>query len=213
MSGQPTNYGNYPPPAASPYNTNFPTQTNQITYGPPADPPPPAGHQQPHHQHHQHNQNTGTAQRQQQYFIPNSFYSPPTDVPPPEGSLPAQNFPPPPIPPPHLASYANSGAGLYAPPQNFGQSGRTSGLPGPSSSAATLNGGTIPPVRISSPQPDRISVNYGNAGAPQLQQIVRRVQKEVQLTDTGNFVIDVPVSKKLLEGVPYTTGEEFTHLR
>jgi hypothetical protein len=57
------------------------------------------------------------------------------------------------------------------------------------------------------------AANLAGDDVPQLQKIVRRVQKEVQLTDAGNFVIDVPVSKHLLDGMPYTTGEEFTHLR
>ncbi|KAJ3219414.1 Chitin synthase, class 2 [Dinochytrium kinnereticum] len=41
----------------------------------------------------------------------------------------------------------------------------------------------------------------------------RLVQKEVELSENGNFVIDVPVSKHLLEDVPYRQGTEFTHLR
>ncbi|KAJ3219415.1 Chitin synthase, class 2 [Dinochytrium kinnereticum] len=38
------------------------------------------------------------------------------------------------------------------------------------------------------------------------------VQREVVLDD-GNFVVEVPVSKKMLEGLPHQDGEEFTHLR
>ncbi|KAJ3330610.1 Chitin synthase, class 2 [Blyttiomyces sp. JEL0837] len=41
----------------------------------------------------------------------------------------------------------------------------------------------------------------------------KMVQKEVALSDSGNFVIDVPVSSQLLKDVPYKDAEEFTHLR
>ncbi|KAJ3293691.1 Chitin synthase, class 1 [Borealophlyctis nickersoniae] len=37
--------------------------------------------------------------------------------------------------------------------------------------------------------------------------------KEVALTSAGNFVVDVPVSKRVLQNVRYTQGEEFTHMR
>ncbi|KAI8847541.1 chitin synthase-domain-containing protein [Chytridium lagenaria] len=40
----------------------------------------------------------------------------------------------------------------------------------------------------------------------------KMVQKEVELED-GNFVVEVPVSKKMMEGLPYQDGEEFTHLK
>ncbi|KAJ3108972.1 Chitin synthase, class 2 [Phlyctochytrium planicorne] len=42
---------------------------------------------------------------------------------------------------------------------------------------------------------------------------IKTVQKEVELSENGNFVVDIPVSKNLLQDVPYTQGEEFTHLR
>ncbi|KAJ3056048.1 Chitin synthase, class 1 [Rhizophlyctis rosea] len=41
----------------------------------------------------------------------------------------------------------------------------------------------------------------------------KTVMKEVALTGAGNFVIDVPVSRKVLQNAKYTTGEEFTHMR
>ncbi|KAJ3415246.1 Chitin synthase, class 1, partial [Chytridiales sp. JEL 0842] len=45
------------------------------------------------------------------------------------------------------------------------------------------------------------------------QRLAKLVQREIQLQDNGAFIIDLPVSKNLLNGMPYTTGEEFTHLR
>ncbi|KAI8847542.1 chitin synthase-domain-containing protein [Chytridium lagenaria] len=44
-------------------------------------------------------------------------------------------------------------------------------------------------------------------------QPAKLVQKEVELSENGNFVIEVPVSKALLQDVPYKQGTEFTHLR
>lgn len=41
----------------------------------------------------------------------------------------------------------------------------------------------------------------------------KTVMKEVALTGAGNFVIDVPVSRKVLQNAKYTHGEEFTHMR
>ncbi|KAJ3108971.1 Chitin synthase, class 2 [Phlyctochytrium planicorne] len=40
----------------------------------------------------------------------------------------------------------------------------------------------------------------------------RMVQTEVVLDD-GNFVVEIPSSKKMLEGLPHQEGEEFTNLR
>ncbi|KAJ3068560.1 Chitin synthase, class 2, partial [Quaeritorhiza haematococci] len=40
-----------------------------------------------------------------------------------------------------------------------------------------------------------------------------RTVKEVSLTSTGKFILDVPVSKHALQGAKYTQGPEFTHMR
>ncbi|KAJ3113394.1 Chitin synthase, class 2 [Phlyctochytrium bullatum] len=41
----------------------------------------------------------------------------------------------------------------------------------------------------------------------------RRMVKQEVVLDDGNFVVEVPVSRKMLEDCPYQDGEEFTHLR
>ncbi|KAJ3415247.1 Chitin synthase, class 2 [Chytridiales sp. JEL 0842] len=41
----------------------------------------------------------------------------------------------------------------------------------------------------------------------------RLIEKEVAISETGGFVVDVPVSKHLIEDMPYGQGEDFTHLR
>ncbi|KAI9336630.1 chitin synthase-domain-containing protein [Zopfochytrium polystomum] len=43
--------------------------------------------------------------------------------------------------------------------------------------------------------------------------VTKMVKKEIALSSDGNFVIDVPVAQSLMKDLPYTQGEEFTHLR
>ncbi|KAJ3264595.1 hypothetical protein HDU76_012153, partial [Blyttiomyces sp. JEL0837] len=96
------------------------------------------------------------------------------------------NFPPPP------PNQPNPNASQY---YHYGGSG--SGQPsGYASSSNTLNENNF------------IDIQMGGLRRAQ----TKMVKKEVVLSDEGNFVVDVPVANKLLQGVPFVDGEEFTHL-
>ncbi|KAJ3267246.1 Chitin synthase, class 2 [Chytriomyces hyalinus] len=68
--------------------------------------------------------------------------------------------------------------------------------------------GAYPPPPSSAAGPSQRVQGY----APFVRKQTKMVKKEVMLTD-GQFIVNVPLSKKYLEHVKYKDSEEFTHLR
>ncbi|KAJ3113391.1 Chitin synthase, class 2 [Phlyctochytrium bullatum] len=147
-----------------------------------------------------------------------------------------QNFPPPPPGPIPASAFGPSQPYQPAPPPQQGQPLQGSYYAAPQQPASYQYQAPQqfnPQAAPGSFQPSASYYNspggYGDMGGGPSQggfkaplrgtttlrrtQPARVVQKEVELSENGNFVIEVPVSKHLLEDVPYKQGTEFTHLR
>ncbi|KAJ3196839.1 Chitin synthase, class 2 [Irineochytrium annulatum] len=101
----------------------------------------------------------------------------------------------------------------YQNPQQIRPSGNAGGSFAPSSQYASSSSTVNDPYGYNQNHQQKQAKMHRGTTTLRRTQPTKMVQKEIELTAAGNFILDVPVAKSLLKDVPYTRDAEFTHLR